>query len=144
MISKRGFVMRVPFSLLLIVVLAQGCKDRDESLVKEFLKRPVSGMVDGDEWEVKYAYIDPTAKTPKEDDYAFILLNYKPEKPCPKITSIPQGAVTAMVSAPQQKSKRALRLKSGTARSLVFQWQKDKKPFAIVAKTGRFQIISSS
>lgn len=136
--------MRIIPILLGLAALPISCKDRDESLVTEFLKRPVSGMVGGEEWEAQYAYIDPTAKTLKPDDFAYIFLNYKPKKRCPKAESIPADAITAIVSAPKSKSRRPLKLKSGTARSMVLQWQKNEKPFALVTKTGRLQVLATS
>ena len=125
------------------LLLTFACQDRDVSLTKSYMKRPAAGMVDGQSWEVKYAYIDPTAETPKEDDFAFILLDYKPSRPCPKISSIPSEARTMIISGPKAKTKRSVKLKAGTARTLVMQWTDDEEPQALIAKKGRFKVLST-
>jgi hypothetical protein len=123
------------------MLIVSGCKDRDESLVKSFLDRPVEGMIDGKEFEMLYAYVDPTIETQNENDYVFIFLPVKPEKACPGETDIDEDVPIAMAPAPKKKKKN-FKLRGGTARTMVYQFMQGDDQIALAAKKGKIMLTS--
>ena len=119
--------------------LLGGCVT-NESRVRRFLDRDLSGMIAGEEWVYQHAYVDPTIETPKEDDYVFVFLAYKPKSTCPKLTGTAADRRTVMVSAP--KRRRPTKLKRGSPRTLMFQYEQGGQPVAAAAYRGRIRLSS--
>jgi hypothetical protein len=129
--------------LILGVSSLSSCRDRDESLVKSYLKRPALGILNGEEWEVKHVYINPTISTKHEDDYVFVFLPFKPKNPCPRESEISPETATAMVPAPTSKKKK-YKLKRGTGRTMVFQYVADGDQKSLSAKKGKITLTKIS
>ena len=111
-------------------------------MAKDFVDKPLAGQIQGKDWQYKYAYINPTLRTPNEDDFVFIFLPYKPADACPKRDDQEVAdRRQIMVAAP--KSMKLTRLKTGTPRTLTFQYPQDNGgAFVTSASTGKFQLTS--
>ena len=124
-----------------LAVLLTSCTHTTE-IAKDFVATPLSGQIAGQDWQYKYAYINPTLQTPNEDDMVFIFLPYKPSSPCPKREDYDQeDQRQVMVAAP--KSTKLTRLKTGTPRTLTFQYKtKEGAAFVTSAKLGKMQLTT--
>jgi hypothetical protein len=120
--------------------LSAGCATTDPSKAKSFAKGRVAGRVNGADWTYKHAYVDPTIDTPGEEDFVFVFLPFKPKKPCPAEDEVPHDLATVMVSAP--KVTKQTKLKVGTGRTLVFQFEKKGAPVATSAKRGKVKLTA--
>ena len=106
----------------------------------DYVNAELSGQIDGRDWAYKYAYIDPTVKTPNEDDVLFIFLPYVPKDKCPREQAEGSDRRLVMVAAPPGGSKQ-IKLKAGTKRNLVFQYDSKKgEQVAKSAKKGKFKL----
>ncbi len=131
-----------PFSGVLFALFAGvGCTHA-ESAPKDFVEQELLGRINGKEWSYKHAYVDPTIDTPEEEDLVFIFLPYVPSRPCPRYGEAEADPRSIMVSAP--KEKKQIRLKRGTTRNLVFNFEKNGEQFATVAKAGKIKLLEIS
>jgi hypothetical protein len=134
--SKQKGVRNL-FLVLIGAALLPACRQRDESEVKSFLNRPTSGVVNGKEWSIKHAFIDPSIETPEEEDYVVVLLPYKPKSACPGPGGKNSDRRTVMISAP--RNTKLTRLKRGSPRTAVFQFQRHDTQVALAAVRGQIQ-----
>lgn len=98
----------------------------------------MAGEINGEEWQYKHAYIDPTVDVPGEEDFVFVFLPYKPKKPCPVDENQQADLRTVMASAP--KLKKPVKLKRGTGRTLMFHYERDGEMVTAPAKLGKVQL----
>jgi len=122
--------------ILLVSLLLHLSCSKNESRVSSFLKRPVTGEINGEDFEIKYAFIDPTIKTQNENDYVFILLPVKPKDACPKEGELNPKTPMVMVPAPKVR-KKTFKLRTGTSRSMVFQYMSNDEQVAATAVKGK-------
>jgi hypothetical protein len=111
---------------------------KDYSKATDFVAHDMAGKIDGDDWSYRYAYVDPTIDAPVEDDYVFIFLPYKPKKDCPTEEERKKDRRSIMVSAP--KETKAMMLKRGTERTMVFHFEHNGAQFANAAKLGKVKL----
>jgi hypothetical protein len=136
----RRRTQTLAFALAAMAALPACVSGPDPSQAKSFTKGKLAGRVNGNDWTYKHAYVDPTIETPDEDDFVFVFLPYKPKNPCPAEDEVPHDKATVMVSAP--KVTKQTKLKAGTGRTLVFQFEKKGAPVATSAKKGKVKLTS--
>ena len=136
----NNFVKKRWVLSLLITGGVAACAAKDPALSKDFIDLPLSGRINGKAWKVRYAYVDPTIKTPEEDDYVFVFLDTKPKDRCPKDDDA--AARTIMVSAP--KDPKTTKLKRGSSRTLVFHYVAKGSPVAFSAPAGKIKVDSAA
>jgi hypothetical protein len=111
------------------------------NVVTDFVDAELSGQIDGQDWVYKHAYIDPTIRTPNEDDIVFIFLPYVPTEKCPRSPGDSKDQRSVMVAAPQQI--KLVPIKAGTHRNLVFQYEdKNGVQIAKSAKKGKLKLLT--
>jgi hypothetical protein len=126
-------------ALLLSLALMSGCRTRDTSAVKGYQESPLTGAIKGQPWQFKYAYLDPKAETPKDDDYLFVFLPYKPKERCPKNFDDSAGERPVVLAYLPKRTKET-KIKKDTQRTLVFSGISGDKPYFIHAKAGKARL----
>jgi hypothetical protein len=134
-----GSMRCAPTFLLLIGTAA--CT-HTQAPATDFVNQELSGRINGKDWTYKHAYVDPTIDTAEDEDLVVVFLSYVPKKPCPVEEEEGQDRTSVMVSAPPNKKVNPL--KRGTARSLVFHFDKKGEQFAQVAKKGKIKILDNN
>lgn len=127
--------------LCLALAVATACTTADVSNASDFMEQRLSGKIGGKAWTYKYAYVDPTINTPEEDDYVFVFLPYKPKDRCPQDADSSGDSRSILVSAPKVTDK-AMPLKRGSSRNLVFHYFDKGNAVAHAALKGRIKLTS--
>ena len=130
----------VKLAVVLFVVPLLSCS-AGANMVTDYVDAELSGQIDGQDWIYKHAYIDPTIRTPSEDDMVFVFLPYVPKEKCPRLTDDSADRRSVMVAAPQQLKQ--VMIKAGTHRNLVFQYEdKNGVQNAKSAKKGKLKLVN--
>lgn len=142
-LSSIGELKRVPWQqgalVVLLLSLVSGCLHQAlPSPPKTYVNQDLYGVIDGKLWNYKHAYIDPSIKTPEEEDLVLVFLPFKPKNPCDKSAQEQAGVATVMATAPN--SKLAVMLERGTSRMLQFHFEREGRQFVTSAKIGKLKL----
>ena len=105
---------------------------------KDFVNRDVYGVVQGKIWKYRHAYVDPTIRTPEEEDLVVVFLPFKPKKTCDRQAYDNHKANTVMVTVPH--STEAVLLDRGGKRLLQFHFERKGSQWVTSAKSGKIKL----
>lgn len=109
---------------------------------KNYVNRDVGGVIGGKIWKYQHAYVDPTIKTPEEEDLVVVLLPFKPKKICDRQEYDKPHVSSVMVTVPN--STEAVLLTRGSSRMLQFHFDHKGKQWVTAAKTGKAKLTKIS
>ncbi len=134
--------MSISAKLIVSTMLLLGCTTLRKD-PKDFLDAPLAGVVNGSDWQYKFAYTDPTVATPDEDDMLFIFLPFEPKKPCAKELEPKKGELDEprRVSLAAPLKQKLLKMRGKGTHHLIFEYMSPEgKQLAVNIKKGKLQL----